>query len=120
VFSTAEAAGYLASALVFLTFYTKTMLPLRHLAIASNVAFIIYATFAQIHPVLLHSILLPLNLFRLWQRHRLIADVADAAQDLSIESHGPGRHAEGHGCCAPVIFPGASAPDCPYCDGYPN
>jgi hypothetical protein len=105
---------------VFLTFYTKTMLPLRHLAIASNVAFVIYAAFAQIHPVLLHSILPPLNLFRLWQLRRLIADVADAAQDLSIESHGPGRHSEGHDCCAPVILPGALAPDCPYCDGNPN
>jgi CRP/FNR family cyclic AMP-dependent transcriptional regulator len=82
-----EAAGYLASALVFLTFYTKTMLPLRYLAIGSNVAFIIYAAFAQIHPVLLlHSILLPLNLFRLWQLQRLIADVADAAHgDFSID-----------------------------------
>ena len=39
---TAELVGYLASALVFATFYMKTMMPLRAVAIASNVAFISY------------------------------------------------------------------------------
>ena len=41
---TAELVGYLASALVFATFYMKTMMPLRAVAIASNVAFISYGT----------------------------------------------------------------------------
>ena len=35
---TGELVGYLASALVFATFYMKTMMPLRAVAIASNVA----------------------------------------------------------------------------------
>ncbi len=82
-----EMTGYLAAALVFLTFYTKTMLPLRYLAIVSNVAFIVYGTLAQLSPILLlHAVLLPLNIYRLWQLQRLIADVARAAEeDLSLD-----------------------------------
>ena len=38
-----ELAGYTASMLVFLAFYIKTMIPLRIVGIASNVAFITYA-----------------------------------------------------------------------------
>jgi hypothetical protein len=37
-----EFFGYVASGLVFATFYMRTMLPLRLLAIGSNVAFITY------------------------------------------------------------------------------
>jgi CRP/FNR family transcriptional regulator, cyclic AMP receptor protein len=37
-----ELSGYLASALVFLTFYMKTMIPLRVVGILSNVAFMTY------------------------------------------------------------------------------
>ena len=35
--SWAEGIGYIASLLVFCTFYVKTMLPLRGVAIASNI-----------------------------------------------------------------------------------
>ncbi len=37
-----EPCGYLASALVFGTFYMKRMIPLRLVGIASNLAFIVY------------------------------------------------------------------------------
>lgn len=58
--------GYLASFLVFATFYMQKTIPLRIAAIASNVAFIIYACSSSLTPILvLHSALLPLNLFRL-------------------------------------------------------
>ena len=58
--------GYLASFLVFATFYMKGTIPLRIAAIASNVAFIIYACSSGLTPILvLHSALLPLNLLRL-------------------------------------------------------
>jgi CRP/FNR family transcriptional regulator, cyclic AMP receptor protein len=82
-----EVAGYLASALVFATFCMKTMLPLRIAAIASNVAFIIYAFYDNLHPVLiLHVILLPMNILRMWQMLRLIKRVEAAAKgDLSID-----------------------------------
>ena len=82
-----ELAGYTASMLVFLAFYMKTMIPLRVVGIASNVAFITYAVGAQLYPVLiLHAILLPLNSLRLVQMRGLIRRIRDAAHvDLSME-----------------------------------
>ena len=66
-----DASGYIASALVLLTFCMTSMRPLRMVAIASNVAFIAYAITAHLHPVLLlHSILLPVNALRLLQIER--------------------------------------------------
>ena len=61
-----DARGYLASALVLLTFSLRSMPALRAAAIASNLAFIAYGAMAQVPPVLLlHVVLLPLNLWRL-------------------------------------------------------
>jgi CRP-like cAMP-binding protein len=60
-----ELAGYLACMLVFMTFCMRRLLPLRLLAIASNLAFILYALLAGLMPILLlHATLLPLNLWR--------------------------------------------------------
>jgi hypothetical protein len=56
--------GFLASGLVLTTFWMRDMLSLRLVAIASNVAFINYGHVAHILPVVvLHSILLPVNLW---------------------------------------------------------
>jgi CRP-like cAMP-binding protein len=65
----------------------RTMLPLRALAICSNVAFIIYGYFGHLYPVLiLHCFLLPLNILRLFQIRALIKDVRDAAtSEFSLE-----------------------------------
>ena len=66
--------GYLASSLVFGTFYMKRMLPLRLTAVASNIAFISYAWANGLTPILvLHATLLPLNLLRLAEQHRQAA-----------------------------------------------
>ena len=74
-----EGAGYFASILVFSTFYMKTMIPLRCIAIASNFAFITYGFFGNLYPVLiLHILLLPLNVLRLLQMHKLISEVKEA------------------------------------------
>lgn len=83
----AELIGFLASALVLLTFSMKTMLPLRLVAIGSNVAFIAYASMAGLWPVLLlHAILLPLNVWRTVSLMRLLRRVRDAGRgDLSVE-----------------------------------
>jgi CRP/FNR family transcriptional regulator, cyclic AMP receptor protein len=60
--------GYLASLLVLATFSVRSMVPLRLLAIASNLAFMSYAALAGIDPVLmLHALLLPVNVHRLLQ-----------------------------------------------------
>jgi hypothetical protein len=77
--------GYLASALVLLTFCMSTMLSLRAVAICSNFAFISYGLGARLYPVLvLHMILLPLNVILLFRMVSLLrkAKLA-AATDLS-------------------------------------
>jgi CRP/FNR family transcriptional regulator, cyclic AMP receptor protein len=82
-----EVSGYLASALVFLTFYMKRMIPLRVIGILSNIAFMIYGFDGRLYPVLiLHAVLLPLNCLRLVEMRTLIQKVRAASQgDLSME-----------------------------------
>ena len=82
-----EIAGYVASGLVFLTFCMKTLIPLRILAIASNVAFIAYAVGDGLIPVLvLHAALLPLNVIRTAEQVRMRNRVRAAAQgDVKVE-----------------------------------
>jgi CRP/FNR family cyclic AMP-dependent transcriptional regulator len=82
-----DAVGYVASLLVFCTFYMKTMLPLRAVAIASNIAFMVYGLLGSIYPVLvLHAILLPLNCLRLHQMRRLVRKVRAASRgEVSTE-----------------------------------
>src|SRR5882757_5250015 len=61
-----DVAGYLACSLVFLTFYMKGMVPLRLVALCSNVAFLVYAFSLHLAPIaILHSALIPVNIIRL-------------------------------------------------------
>jgi hypothetical protein len=63
-----DTLGFLAAGLVLATFCMRQLIPLRALAITSNVTFILYGYWAGIEPVLLlHVILLPVNVFRLRQ-----------------------------------------------------
>jgi len=63
-----NSVGYLASGLVLAAFCMKEMIPLRLVAVCSNVAFLIYGLALGLAPVwLLHAILLPINCWRLWQ-----------------------------------------------------
>src|SRR5262249_36652391 len=82
-----QVAGYVASLLVFSTFYMKTMIPLRCVAIASNVAFLTYGYFAGLYPVFfLHVVLLPLNVIRLRQMYKLKDRLRAALErELSLE-----------------------------------
>ena len=77
--------GYVASALVLLTFCMSTMLSLRTVAICSNFAFITYGIGARLYPVLiLHIILLPLNVMLLIRMTSLLRKAKRAAAtDLS-------------------------------------
>lgn len=79
--------GYAAAVCVFLTFYMKTMIPLRVAGIVSNLFFIAYGYLALAYPVLvLHLVLLPLNAMRLRQMIVLIKQVRTATQDdLSLD-----------------------------------
>src|SRR4051812_48110744 len=85
--SLADAVGYAAAFLVFITFYMRTMVPLRVLGIASNVFFIAYGYLAQAYPpLLLHLLLLPLNVMRLHEMlrlSRLIERASDADVDVA-------------------------------------
>jgi hypothetical protein len=103
--SLAELAGYVASGLVFLTFCMKTMVPLRVVAIASNVAFITYAGMASLYPVLvLHLVLLPMNIWRTVQMVALVRRVREAAKgDLSVDWLRPYMRRERHAANA-VLF----------------
>lgn len=85
--SPVEAIGYIASSLVFITFYMSTMMALRSVAVASNFAFMAYGYLGELEPILiLHAILLPLNIWRLYQGQQLMAKVRRAARgDLSFE-----------------------------------
>jgi hypothetical protein len=64
----ADLLGYVASGLVLVTFSARSIAALRAVAILSNLMFIAYALAAQLPPVLvLHVLLLPLNVWRLWE-----------------------------------------------------
>ncbi len=80
--------GYAASAAVLATFCMNTMIPLRIIALGSNVLFIAYGYVDHLYPVLmLHAILLPVNALRLLQFYRLVRDMRGAPRrDLSIQS----------------------------------
>jgi hypothetical protein len=63
-----DTAGYLASTLVVMAFCMKDIVPLRVVALTSNVAFLTYGIGLDLVPIwLLHAILLPINGWRLWQ-----------------------------------------------------
>jgi hypothetical protein len=93
--STFEAAGYLASSLVFAAFCMEGMVRLRAVALASNVAFIVYSIGFGLAPIfLLHAALLPVNTWRLWQAVR----TADSIQTIQIEARATsGRNGQGLG-----------------------
>jgi len=73
------AAG-LAAVLIVVSAFVKTIIPLRWLAVASNAGFVVYGL---MHPALLilalHLTLLPINLWRVAEMHRLTRRVRRAA-----------------------------------------
>ena len=87
-------AGWLSAVLVFSSFFMKTMVPLRGVAICSNIAFMTYAllglkygVFGRVYPILvLHASLLPLNIIRLRQQTRLQRAVREASAEESIHT----------------------------------
>ena len=79
--------GWAASAAVLATFCMNTMIPLRVLAIISNVLFCAFGAVAHIFPVLiLHAILLPVNVVRLIQIRRLVLGMQSVENpELSVQ-----------------------------------
>lgn len=78
----ALASAAVAGALVIVSAFVRTMIPLRWLAVGSNVGFIVYGL---AHPsllmVALHAVLLPVNLWRVRQMVQLTRRVAGSNAD---------------------------------------
>ena len=90
--SVIDGVGYSAAGLVLATFCMRSMSALRWVAIISNVAFIAYAYLRGLGPVLLlHSLLLPINVWRLAQLGR-----AHVRSDPAKERMERGRVSERH------------------------
>ena len=83
---TIDLVGWCAGALVLATFYLRTMIPLRAVAVVSNIAFVAYGSFTGAIPIIvLHCLLLPLNVVRLREMRSLIKRVKIASHgDLSV------------------------------------
>ena len=70
--------GYVASGLVLAAFYMNDMVPLRVVALASNLAFIVYGLALDLTPIwLLHALLVPLNGCRLIEAVRAGSRASD-------------------------------------------
>ena len=79
--------GFFAAGLVIATLSMRTMVPLRIIGIASNVAFVTYGFyFGSLPTVVLHTILFPLNVYRLHEMLKLIREVKAASRgDQSMD-----------------------------------
>lgn len=84
---TFDIIGYVAGAVTLWAMYRQTMIPLRAGAVAGNVGFVIFGWLAQSYPTLiLHSVLLPLNIWRLIEMVRLVREIRNASgADRSLE-----------------------------------
>jgi len=83
--------GYLAALTVLATFCMDAIVPLRGLAIASNVLFILYGIAGQLYPVLLlHAVLLPVNIVKI-VRLRLQVQRVHGRQTRAARQHDGAR-----------------------------
>lgn len=84
-----QLVAWVAAGLVFASFFMKTIVPLRRVAIASNVVFIGYALmgisfgiFDKVLPILmLHLALLPLNVMRLREVRNTIRSIQTISRE---------------------------------------
>lgn len=74
----------IAGGLIVAATFVKTMIPLRWLAVGSNVGFLVYGALApSLQLLALHALLLPINLWRVAEMIRLTRRVKAAARDAS-------------------------------------
>jgi hypothetical protein len=92
--SFADALGIIGAALYLATYATKTMVPLRAMAVASNVFLVGYAFLHSYGPTFfLYLALIPLNSIRLYQMLQLVKRVEAAASgDLNMDWLKPYMH----------------------------
>ena len=78
----AVVSAALAGLLVIVSAFVRTMIPLRWLAVGSNLGFILYGLLQPVPlMVVLHAVLLPVNLVRVVQMVRLTRRVSAAAAE---------------------------------------
>lgn len=78
--------AWLGAALAVTSFFMKTMIPLRIIALMGHICFLIYGLYAGAYYVLLaYGVTLPFNLWRLIEMKRLVSNVRSAADaDLAV------------------------------------
>lgn len=77
--------GMLGAAFTLASFLMKTMLPLRVLALASNVLFIAYGYLESLLPgLIVNAVLLPVNVKRIWEIRRLTTEIAGVTQETPV------------------------------------
>jgi hypothetical protein len=81
-----EILGFIGAGLMVVTLAMRTMIPLRVVGIVSSACQIAFALLAGILPMLVqHSILLPMNIYRLYEQMRLVKRLRVASGgDLSM------------------------------------
>ena len=82
-----EIIGFIGAALMVATLAMKTMIPLRAAGIISSIFQIAFALLAGITPMLIqHGILLPMNVYRLYEQVMLVRRVRKASNEgLSMD-----------------------------------
>ena len=77
--------GVIGTVLLCASFLVKSMLRLRALALASNVFFIAWGYVEWVWPTLaLNSVILPLNVWHIWEIRRLTREIARATEDSPV------------------------------------
>lgn len=83
----AHVCGWIGVALSLFAFHSKTMIPLRWATIAANVFTILWNLHSgNVPSIVLNALLLPLNILRLREMYKLIADVRKANEASSREA----------------------------------
>jgi len=78
-----------AALMVLATFCMDTIVPLRGLAIASNLLFILYGIAGQLYPVLLlHAVLLPVNIVKIVRLRPQVRRVDGKQTSARRQRHG--------------------------------
>ena len=77
--------GVIGTVLLCASFLVKSMLNLRALALASNVFFISWGYVEWVWPTLaLNSVILPLNVWHIWEIRRLTKEIVRATEDSPV------------------------------------
>ena len=77
--------GMLGAAFTLASFLMKTMLPLRVLALVSNVLFIAYGYLESLLPgLIVNAALLPVNVRRIWEIRRLTREIARVTEETPV------------------------------------